>query len=95
MAIEVDKFGNEVHRNSRNEIHNLYGPATISKYKNGNVSCESWFVNDVCHREDGPSVRIYEYDEKGNRHVVYEAFYLHGNPMSAQEHRDAWDKMRK
>lgn len=91
MNPEIDKFGNVIHWNSRKEISNISGPATISKYKNGNVSCESYFKNGLCHREDGPSVIVYDYDDKGFSHIIYEAYYLNGVSMTAKEHRDAWD----
>ena len=91
MLIETDTLGNQIHRNHQNQIHNLEGPATISRYRNGKISSESWFKNDLCHREDGAAVTVFGYDSNGRQFIIYEGYYLNGKSMTAQDHRDAWD----
>ena len=54
--------------------HNLYGPAFIEFYENGNKKHEEYYINGKLHRKDGPA-RI-GYYENGNK--TCEGYYING-----------------
>ena len=61
----MNKYGN---------YHNLYGPAYILYYENGNKYIEEYCINGKPHRKDGPAYIIY-YENGNKRH---EEYYING-----------------
>ena len=67
--------------NKYGQHHNLYGPAYIVYYENGNKRHEVYYINGKCHRKDGPA--YIEYYENGNKYR--EVYYINGIPYYHKE----------
>jgi len=64
------------------------GPAVVEYYENGNVKCESWFLDNKLNRFDGPAKTFYdihgrivkeEYFVKGVQYVDYRQFQYYAD----------------
>ena len=60
--------------NKYGQGHNLYGPACIGYYKNGNKSFEEYYIDGKCHRKNEAAfILCYE---NGNKQL--EVYYING-----------------
>ena len=69
------------YKNKFGQYHNLYGPAIIRYYKNGNKMYEEYYTNGKLHRKDGPA--YIEYYENGNKRR--EEYYIDGIEYTHKE----------
>ena len=67
--------------NKYGQYHNLYGPAYIVYYENGNKTCEGYYINGKLHRKDGPAYIAYY----KNKNKKYEEYYIDGIEYTYEE----------
>lgn len=65
----------KVWKNNDGDCHRVDGPAYITYYENGALSCEEYFINGTIHRRDGPA--FISYRENGK--VANDIYYIDGN----------------
>jgi len=53
----------------------------LTCYKNGSFMYESYFLNDLYHREDGPAYTIYS----PSGEIIRETYFLHGKPLTKKD----------
>ena len=56
------------------KLHRVNGPAKITFYPNGNISCIEYYINGILHREDGPARTRYHENDK----IYYETYNING-----------------
>ena len=76
-----DKIRYIYYENKYGQYHNLYGPACIEYYENGNKAREEYYINEKFHRKDGPA--YIEYNKDGNK--TCEGYYINDNEYTYKE----------
>ena len=69
------------YRNNNTQLHNEQGPALERWYENGQLQCQSYFINGQRHNEQGPAFELWYKNGK----LCLQEYWIEGNKVTETE----------